>query len=275
MRRHRRVRGDAAGSPRHAPLGGTFQAGGECNKALLSGSNSGERAGYAPRRAVPDPPRRAADRPPACVCGGPYTAGLVSQRPALGCLFEIVETLVLTLLIFFVIQNFVAQPYKVQQKSMQRTLEEEQYVLVDKLTPRFDAYNRGDIVVFEPPEDWGESGTPFIKRVIGEPGDVVEIRVDGLVYINGAVLDESYLYADEIGGPPQPTTPPLEQSTWTVPDGELFLMGDHRANSADSRTFGPVPSDRIIGRAWLRYWPFDTVGILQTPIYPSLAPATP
>jgi len=205
----------------------------------------------------------------------PYTAGLVSQRPALGCLFEIVETLVLTLLIFFVIQNFVAQPYKVQQKSMQRTLEEEQYVLVDKLTPRFDAYNRGDIVVFEPPEDWGDSGTPFIKRVIGEPGDVVEIRIDGLVYINAAALDEPYLYADEIGGPPQPTTPPLEQAKWTVPDGELFLMGDHRANSSDSRTFGSVPLDRIVGRAWLRYWPFDTFGILQTPTYPSLAPATP
>jgi signal peptidase I len=203
----------------------------------------------------------------------PYTAGLVSQRPALGCLFEIVETLVLTLLIFFVIQNFVAQPYKVQQKSMQRTLEEDQYVLVDKLTPRFDAYNRGDIVVFEPPEDWGESGTPFIKRVIGEPGDTVEIRDDGIVYVNDVPLDEPYLYADDTGGPPDPTMAPAEQSSWTVPDGDLFLMGDHRANSADSRTFGPVPIDRVIGRAWLRYWPLDTFGILQTPTYPSTTAA--
>jgi signal peptidase I len=196
----------------------------------------------------------------------------VSQRPALGCLFEIVETLVLTLLIFFVIQNFVAQPYKVQQKSMQRTLEEDQYVLVDKLTPRFDAYNRGDIVVFEPPEDWGESGTPFIKRVIGEPGDTVEIRDDGVVYVNDSPLDEPYLYAEDVGGPPQPTTP-SDLSTWTVPEGELFLMGDHRSNSADSRTFGSVPLDRVIGRAWLRYWPIDTFGILQTPTYPSTAAA--
>ena len=75
----------------------------------------------------------------------------MSQRPAVGCLFEIVETLVLTLIIFVVIQNFVAQPYKVQQQSMERTLEPEQYVLVDKLTPRFDAYKRGDydITLFE------------------------------------------------------------------------------------------------------------------------------
>ena len=181
----------------------------------------------------------------------------------------------MTLLIFFVIQNFVAQPYKVQQKSMQRTLEEDQYVLVDKLTPRFDAYNRGDIVVFEPPEDWGEANTPFIKRVIGEPGDTVEIRDDGLVYINGVALDEPYLYAEDVGGPPQPTTAPLEQSKWTVPAGDLFLMGDHRANSADSRTFGPVPIDRVVGRAWLRYWPLSAFGILQTPTYASIVPAAP
>jgi signal peptidase I len=203
----------------------------------------------------------------------PYTAGLVSQRPALGCLFEIVETLVLTLLIFVVIQNFIAQPYKVQQLSMERTLEPEQYVLVDKLTPRFDAYNRGDIVVFDPPADWGDSNTPFIKRVIGEPGDKVEIRDDGLVYINGVALDEPYLYSDEVGGNTQPTTAPLDESTWTVPPGELFLMGDHRQNSADSRTFGAVPIDRVIGRAWLRYWPLDTFGILQTPTYTGIAPA--
>ena len=198
----------------------------------------------------------------------------MSRKPALGCLLEIVETLVLTLVIFWVIQSFVAQPFRVQQQSMERTLEPDQYVLVDKLTPRFDAYNRGDIVVFDPPVDWGDSNTPFIKRVIGEPGDKVEIRDDGLVYVNGVALDESYLYADDTGKL-QPTTTPLDESSWTVPQGDLFLMGDHRQNSADSRTFGPVPIDRVIGRAWLRYWPLDTFGILQTPSYPDIAPAVP
>jgi signal peptidase I len=95
------------------------------------------------------------------------------------------------------------------------------------------------------------------------------------VYVNGVALDEPYLFSEEPGGEPQPTTPPLEQSKWTVPEGELFLMGDHRANSADSRTFGPVPIDRVIGRAWLRYWPLSAFGILQTPTYPSLEPAAP
>lgn len=204
----------------------------------------------------------------------PYTAGLVTKRPVFGCLFEIVETLVLTLIIFLVIQNFVAQPYKVQQQSMERTLEPEQYVLVDKLTPRFDAYQRGDIVVFKPPADWGDDETPFIKRVIGESGDTVEIREDGRVYINDTVLDEPYVYADE-NGDPQPTTASLDQSTWTIPEGEVFLMGDHRSNSADSRTFGPVAVDQVIGRAWLRYWPFDTFGVLPTPTYPELTQTAP
>ncbi len=197
----------------------------------------------------------------------------MSQRPAVGCLLEIVETLVLTLLIFVVIQNFIAQPYKVQMQSMERTLEPEQYVLVDKLTPRFDAYNRGDIVVFDPPEEWGERVTPYIKRVIGEPGDKVEIRNDGLVYVNDVALDEPYLYADDPGGNPEPTTAPLEESTWTVPPDELFLMGDHRQDSADSRTFGAVPIGRVIGRAWLRYWPVNAFGILPTPSYPALGSA--
>ena len=219
-------------------------------------------------------PARAPSGPvPAAARGGPYTAGPVTTRPALGCLFEIVETLVLTLIIFVVIQNFVAQPYKVQQQSMERTLEPEQYVLVDKLTPRFDAYKRGDIVVFTPPEDWGDNGTPFIKRVIGEAGDTVEIRDDGLVYIDDVALEEPYIYADEEGGPSQATTAPLEQAKWTIAENEVFLMGDHRSNSADSRTFGPVEVDQVIGRAWLRYWPLDTFGILPAPTYAGLAPA--
>ena len=188
----------------------------------------------------------------------------MSQRPQLGCLLEIVETLALTLIIFVVIQNFIAQPYKVQQSSMERTLMQEQYVLVDKLTPHFDTYKRGDIVVFTPPEDWvGADRTPFIKRVIGVGGDTVEIH-DGGVYINGERLDEPYIYTESDGSV---QTTDAAQERWVIPSDDLFLMGDHRQDSADSRAFGPVPANQVIGRAWLRYWPFDSFGVLATPTY--------
>jgi len=194
----------------------------------------------------------------------------VNQRPRLGCLFEIVETLVLTLVIFFVIQNFVAQPYKVEQGSMEHSLEPDQYVLVDKLTPRINPYRRGDIVVFTPPAGFSRGGaTPFIKRVIAVSGDKVAVK-DGEVYVNGTALVEPYLFSGAPGDPPGPTV--ASRENWTVPPYELFLMGDHRAVSEDSRSFGPVPVSSIIGRAWLRYWPIGVFGILPTPAYPDVPP---
>ncbi len=197
---------------------------------------------------------------------------LVNRRSSLGCLFEVVETLVLTLVIFFVIQTFVAQPYQVQQDSMEHTLEPGQYVLVDKLTPRWDSYSRGDVVVFSPPVDYTQNPTPFIKRVIGLPGDTVEVKDDGLVYVNGTPLQEPYTFknADGIPGP----TTSTDQTRWVVPEGELFVMGDHREASADSRVFGSIPISHVIGRAFLRYWPISALQIIATPVYPAI-PSTP
>ena len=198
----------------------------------------------------------------------------MTRRPALGCLLEIVETLVLTLLIFWIIQSFVAQPYRVEQQSMETTLEPDQYVLVDKLTPRWDTYKRGDIVVFTPPPDWqsGSAVTPYIKRVIGIGGDNIEIH-DGKVFVNDIALVEPYVFQEN--GKPQETEDVLQTAHWAVPEGELFLMGDHRGSSADSREFGTVAVDKVIGRAWLRYWPLNTLEILPTPTHPELQTAAP
>ena len=198
----------------------------------------------------------------------------MTRRPALGCLLEIVETLVLTLLIFWVIQSFVAQPYRVEQQSMETTLEPDQYVLVDKLTPRWDTYKRGDIVVFTPPPDWqsGSAVTPYIKRVIGIGGDNIEIH-DGKVFVNDIELVEPYVFQED--GKTQQTEDVLQTAHWAVPEGELFLMGDHRGSSADSREFGTVAVDKVIGRAWLRYWPLNTLEILPTPTHPELQTAAP
>jgi signal peptidase I len=198
----------------------------------------------------------------------------VTRRPALGCLLEIVETLVLTLIIFWVIQSFVAQPYKVQQQSMEHTLEPDQYVLVDKLTPHFDTYKRGDIVVFNPPQNWvQQEGQPYIKRIIGVGGDTIGLK-GGFVYLNGTKLIEPYVFKDA-NDVTQPTEDIIGAGTWVIPEGELFLMGDHRGNSADSREFGPVDVKDVIGRAWLRYWPITTFTIIHTPDHPELATPAP
>jgi len=185
--------------------------------------------------------------------------------------FEVVETLVLTVLIFFLVHTFVAQPFRVEQRSMETTLLQDQYVLVDKITPRWAPYERGDIIVFQPPEAMRSAqSAPFIKRVIGLPGDRVELE-DGLVLVNGVELDEPYLFVRR--GEPEPTEPSFGgETSWLVPDGALFVMGDHRAASADSREFGPIDISTVLGRALLRYWPFDTFGPLQRPAYPELAP---
>ena len=192
----------------------------------------------------------------------------MSRRPPRW-IIEVVETLALTLLTFFIIQTFVAQPFQVRQTSMEHTLEPDEYVLVDKLTPRFDPYQRGDIVVLQPPEGWeDEHRTPFIKRVIGLPGDRVQIGEDGLVYVNGTALDErAYTFRDEAGAN-EPTNAQGEGSAWTIGPDQLFVMGDHREGSVDSRSFGPVTAASVVGRAFLRYWPASTIGVLTRPAYP-------
>lgn len=202
-----------------------------------------------------------------------------APRRGLGCLLEIVETLVLTLLIYLLIHNFVAQPFEVEQTSMEPTIVSGQYVLIDKISPHFSDYQRGDIVVFNPPTGYSEGGVPFIKRVIGLPGDTVSLE-NGHVYITppggtAVRLEEPYV-ATDVNGSPQPTQPknPEGTSSWVVPEGSYFVMGDHRSVSQDSRVFGPISRDLIIGRALLRYFPLDQIGVFTRPTYAGLPEST-
>jgi signal peptidase I len=174
---------------------------------------------------------------------------------------EVVETVLLTVAIFLGIQTFVAQPFKVEGSSMERTLLPDEYVLIDKLSPRWSAYEPGDIVVLTPPAAFTRgSATPFIKRVVAVGGDRVELR-DGAVYVNHVRRDEPYLFED--GGVAQETDPLADTSSWIVPPGDVFVLGDHRAVSEDSRAFGPIPVSSVLGRAFLRYWPFDTFEVIS------------
>jgi len=209
--------------------------------------------------------------------GAPATGERAGSRRALGCAFEIVETLVLTLLIYLVIHNFVAQPFEVQQSSMFPTIVDGEYILIDKLTPRFDGYQYGDVVVFNPPSGSGleTDGIPFIKRVIGLPGDTVSLD-NGRVFVtrpgeNQIRIEEPYVRRQD-DGTSSPTTCPRPDCplTWIVGEDEYFVMGDNRGSSQDSRVFGPVDEDLVLGRAWLRYFPIERIGIIERPDYPTL-----
>jgi signal peptidase I len=137
---------------------------------------------------------------------------------------------------------------------------------VDKLSPHLTGYHRGDIVVFHPPANWpvNSENTPFIKRVIGLPGEMVTIGPDG-VHINGAVLSEPYVYRED-GADIE------EQQSWTLAENELLVFGDHRSNSSDSRAYGPIPVDAVIGRAVIRYYPIDRMSMIVPPPYATAVP---
>jgi signal peptidase I len=184
---------------------------------------------------------------------------------------ELIETVILALLIFLVLQ-FSVQNFRVEGSSMESTLEEGDYLLVNKMVyfrispedfntffpfldereeslyafhqPRF-----GEIVIFHYPRD---PSRDFVKRVIGVPGDEVEIR-NGQVYLNGEALDETYVDRADRGSM-EPTI---------VPPDSYFVLGDNRRASNDSRDWGFVPSEQMIGRAWIGYWPADQIRTLN------------
>ncbi|MEZ4867111.1 MAG: signal peptidase I [Caldilineaceae bacterium] len=163
---------------------------------------------------------------------------------------ELVETIVLSLIIFLLIRQ-VVQNYRIESHSMQPNFFEGQFILVNKLAFKIGEPSRGEVIVFHNPNNTDED---YIKRVIGLPGDTVEID-DQTVLINGQVLHEPYatnaFRAGERYGPE------------VVPPNHLFVMGDNRSNSSDSRRIGPIPEELIVGQAWLRVWPMDKWGLIK------------
>jgi signal peptidase I len=156
-------------------------------------------------------------------------------------ILDTLETILLSLVLFLAI-NAVSERIRVESISMQPTLYPGDYVIVNKLAYRFNHRpDRGDVIVFRYPPD--PEAIPYIKRIIGLPGDQILIT-DGKVYVNGQLVVEPYLVVSTNRG-----------GDWTVPDGQLFVMGDNRNNSSDSRSWGFVPLENIIGRAELIYLP--------------------
>jgi len=185
----------------------------------------------------------------------PSEPGTAARRRAhlsslfLGWLRDVVIAVALALVII----AFVYQPVKVEGTSMAPHLSDQERIFINKFVYQFEPIRRGDIVVFRYPRNPNKS---FIKRVVGLPGEVVEIR-RGLVYINGQLLREDYLPIAELDPHSFPTT-------WLPPD-HYFVLGDHRRNSNDSRTWGTVQRNFIYGKAVFAYWPPNRFGPIATP----------
>jgi len=171
---------------------------------------------------------------------------------------DFVETVVIALAIFVIAYLFLFQPHQVRGSSMYPNFHDSDYLLTDKISYRLSQPKRGDVIVFVAPKN---EEYDYIKRIIGLPGDTVEITNDYRVKVNNEILNEPYLPSDyqTFGG-----TFLAAGKSITVPQDEYFVLGDNRSHSSDSREWGFVTRKNIIGKAWFRYWPLNQMGLVSS-----------
>jgi signal peptidase I len=174
-------------------------------------------------------------------------------------LFDMFETFVIALALVVVVYLFIASPHEVIGQSMEKNFHTGEYILANKFEYRISKPKRGDVIIFKHSE-----AADFIKRIIGLPGDKVELN-GGKFYINDKILEEPYL------APENRITPGgdfLEEGEFViVPEGKLFVVGDNRNSSSDSRAWGFLDLTEIKGKAWLVYWPISSFHIVQKQSY--------
>jgi len=178
---------------------------------------------------------------------------------------DIVETVVIALSIFLVVYLFFMQPHQVNGQSMVPNFQSGEYVLTDKVSYKIGEPKRGDVIVFHAPEAAQcpeGTGCDFIKRVIALPGETVQLAENHYL-VNGEVVNEFYIPEDF------QTLPGayLKGRTITLTAGEYFVSGDNRPYSSDSRAWGPIRKDAIVGKAFFRYWPMSAAGMLPSVTY--------
>lgn len=184
---------------------------------------------------------------------------------ALASLFEFIKTVAIIVLIAFFVRFYLVQPFVVEGSSMEPNFHNGEYLLVDKLTYRFRAPRRGDVIVFHPPS---APNLNYIKRIIALPNEQIEIR-NGEIFVNGAKLTESYI--------PEEETLVRDSQAANVAQKlgpeQYFVLGDNRSHSSDSREWGNMPRTNIIGRAWLIVFPIRHFGLVFEPNYSRSAQA--
>lgn len=179
----------------------------------------------------------------------------MSERKSFGAfILDYLQTIVLALAIFLIVYLFLFQPHQVRGESMLPNFANNEFLLTDKLSYRFGTPKRADVIVFAAPPTPGED---YIKRIVGLPGQAVQLK-DGALYIDGQQIAENYLLpaTRTEGGTFLP-----EGKTFRLEQDEYFVLGDNRNNSSDSRRWGPVKKKKIVGRAWLVYWPPSKFGL--------------
>lgn len=173
---------------------------------------------------------------------------------------DLIEVVVMAMAIFVVVYLFLFQPHSVEGGSMLPNFHSKEYILTDKVSYRFGQPQRGDVIIFKAPRN---EEYEYIKRIVGLPNEQIKIS-EGKVYINNQLLNEAYL-------PPDLLTRPgffaSEGKAVAIPPDQYFVLGDNRLHSSDSRDWGPVPQQNIVGKAWFRYWPADKLGIIPEPKY--------
>jgi len=184
---------------------------------------------------------------------GPSSPPIPKKRSVVGALVHWLRDLLFSVVLAVIVILFLYQPVKVEGTSMMPTLDDQERIFINKFVYRFhfEKIDRGDTVVFWFPGDPSKS---YIKRVIGMPGDRVEVR-GGSVVVNGTPLEEDYV--------PQEYRDQSEMRPTTVGTDEYFVLGDHRSSSNDSRTWGMVPRRYIYGKAVFIYWPLEKMGLLK------------
>ena len=183
----------------------------------------------------------------------PLSPSLPKKRSVVGALMHWLRDLVFSVVLAVIVILFLYQPVKVEGTSMMPTLDDQERIFINKFVYRFhfEKIDRGDTVVFWFPGDPSKS---YIKRVIGVPGDTVEVR-DGTVFVNSRPLAESYV-AEE-------NRDHVSKELQRLKSDEYFVLGDRRNSSNDSRAWGPVPRSYIYGKAVFAYWPLDRLGVLR------------
>lgn len=188
---------------------------------------------------------------------------------ALGNFFlDVVETVVVALSIFLIVYLFLMQPHQVNGQSMHPSFKDGEYLLTDKISYRFKTPQRGDVVVFKAPpaaQCPKGAGCDFIKRIIGLPGETVEV-LNNQILINGQPLTEAYIGSGVITQAGAYT----QNGPVKVPEGSYMVMGDNRPHSSDSRAWGPVSEDLIVGKVFFRYWPPAAIGTISHGTYQHL-----